>query len=250
MAYNNHGDRKPSSTIYGKFHTRDENGAPITLTASPALAAYKDGSSTPITAGISLTEDWNAFTGTHSYEIDLSASASYTPAVGGSDFSLVLTQGEVDGVDQSGYEVAEFSVGKLATLAEIEEVVSIETGGLGQVTADRVAKERTFYVGSEGTVSRNIVHLIAWDTGTITLAFDLSELLKQADTTISTVSSVTVELGASITTSNLRKHQNQLIALWDVDPIDEDAAGSYAVIVTVATLDSNTYVVRGTLEVE
>jgi hypothetical protein len=119
------------------------------------------------------------------------------------------------------------------------------------VTADRVPKQQTFFVGSEGHESRNIITLNDWSTGTRTLAFDLSELLDQSDTTISTVSTVTVVKGAtSITTSNLRKHQEQKIALWDAAAITSANTGTYVVTVTITTADSNTIVVTGTLVVE
>lgn len=121
------------------------------------------------------------------------------------------------------------------------------------VTADRVSKQVTFNVGSEGTESRNIVKLNAWSTGTRTLGFDFSELLKQMDTTLSTVDTVTVvQLDGSpnITTSSLRKHQNGMVALWNTAAITTANAGTYVVTVTVTTTDSNTIVVTGTLEVE
>lgn len=123
--------------------------------------------------------------------------------------------------------------------------------GGGTVTADRVPKQLTFYIGSEGNTSRNIVTLNDWSSGTRTLAFDLSELLNQSDTTISTVDTVTVVKGVtSITTSNLRKHQNQKIALWDTAAISSANTGTYVVTVTITTADSNTIVLTGTLEVE
>lgn len=123
-------------------------------------------------------------------------------------------------------------------------------GTANTVTADRVAKQATFFVGSEGNSSRNIVTLNAWSSGTRTLGYDLTELLEQADTNLNTVTSVTVEGNASITTSNLRKHQNGKVALWDTAAISEANAGTYLVTVTVTTLDSNTIVLTGTLEVE
>lgn len=121
------------------------------------------------------------------------------------------------------------------------------------VTADRVAKQATFYVGSEGNVSRNIVTLNAWSSGTRDLAFDLSELLNQADTTISSVTSVTViqrDGSPTITTSALRKHQNGKVAIWTTAAISSANAGTYDVVLTIETVDSNTIVVEGVLEVE
>jgi len=130
--------------------------------------------------------------------------------------------------------------------AAVSSAVSANT-----VTADRVAKQVTFYVGAEGNTSRNIVTLNDWSTGTRTIGYDFTELLNQMDTTLSTVDSVTVVKGVtSITTSNLRKHQNGKVAMWDTAAISSANTGTYVVTVTVTTTDSNTIVVTGTLEVE
>ena len=132
--------------------------------------------------------------------------------------------------------------------AQVSDAISA-----GSVTADRVAKQQTFFIGSEGNVARNIVTLNAWSSGTRTLAFDFSELLDQADTRINAVSTVTVvqsDGSPSITTSNLRKHQNGKVAIWDTAAISSANAGTYVVTVTITTLDSNTIVVTGTLEVD
>lgn len=229
------------------FPTRDASGAPITL-VSGSIAVYKDDGATPIVAGITLDTDENSFVGNHYVEIDIAShAATYTAGT----YRIKLATGTVDGVDQSGYDVARFTIGQYMSRSEIEEVVTIETGGAAQLTATEVPRQLTFFVGSEGAVSRNIITLKAWSSGTRTLAYDLSELLDQANTTINTVTSVTVaKSGTSITTSNLRKHQEQKKAIWETAAISSANTGTYTVTITLVTIDSNTIVVTGTLEVE
>lgn len=132
--------------------------------------------------------------------------------------------------------------------ARVSEAITVNT-----VTADRVPKQNTFYLGSEGNVARNIVTLNAWSSGTRTLGFDFSEILKQTDSAINSVSAVTVvqaDGSPSITTTNLRKHQSGDIAIWDTAAISAANAGTYVVTVTITTADSNTIVATGTLEVD
>lgn len=137
------------------------------------------------------------------------------------------------------------------TLATGDDVAAIGTAN--SVTADRVAKQRTWYLGSEGNTARNIVTINAWASGTNDFAFDFSEILDQSDTTINTVSSVTViqrDGSPTITTSALRKHQEQKIAIFTCAAISAANAGTYDVTITITTADSNTIVVEGVLEVE
>ncbi len=97
------------------------------------------------------------------------------------------------------------------------EDVDVAAGGVSQISADRGTKDTTFYVGSEGVESRNIVTIHSFPSGTKTLAYDLTEKLRQGKTTLNTVVSVTVVKGeASITTSNLRKDRSQMEALLDI----------------------------------
>lgn len=152
-------------------------------------------------------------------------------------------------------ESADTKIGTPTDTDLATDIANVATGVSGlssnaTVTADRVPKTSTFYIGSEGYRARNIVSMNAWSTGTRTLAFDLTELLRQSDTTINAVSSVTVvDSGSnSITTSNLRKHQSEMIALWDTAAMT--VTGNATVTVTITTADSNTIVVTGTLSIQ
>jgi hypothetical protein len=138
--------------------------------------------------------------------------------------------------------------GTLATSADVSAVTTATS-----VTADRVPRQRTWFLGSEGNTARNIVTVNAWSSGTMDFAFDFSEILDQSDTTINTVSSVTVvqrDGSPTITTSSLRKHQEQKIAIFTCAAISAANAGTYDVTITITTADSNTIVVEGVLEVE
>lgn len=100
------GDRLLNTVVDFKF-TTVAPPAPTTLAGTPALAVYPINSTTEITAGITLTVDFDGRTGLNHVRIDLSASASYTRR---QDYCVVITTGTVGGVSAVGYVVATFSI--------------------------------------------------------------------------------------------------------------------------------------------
>lgn len=108
-----HGDIALGDTIDIKFTTVDANGAPATLSGTPAVAAYVGNGTTEITAGITLTVDFDGRTGLHNIRIVASAGNGFAA---GSDVDLVITAGTVGGTSVAGYKVAAFSIEKRAAL--------------------------------------------------------------------------------------------------------------------------------------
>ena len=118
------GDIAEDATIRGSFNTRQADGTPITLT-SGTLAVYKDAGTTELTAGVTLSVDFDSRTGHHVFTIDTSASATYTP---GSDYRVVLTAGTVDGTSVAGTEVGSFSIeNRYSTPTDISSLTSAIT---------------------------------------------------------------------------------------------------------------------------
>lgn len=134
---------------------------------------------------------------------------------------------------------------------------SDEVGGVSgaNLTADKVAKSRTFAIGVEGNKADNIVTLNTWSTGTVTLAVDFdggdeSNGLNPGST-ILTFDAVTVTNNAdatTITTSNKLVQQNKKAANFDVAAIA--TAGTFTVRAEVTTTDSQKLTLVGTLVVE
>lgn len=94
------------ATVRIGFNTR-AGGVPITLAGSPAVAVYKDGGTTEITAGVTLSVDFDSRVGYHVAVIDTSADAAYTV---GSLYEVVLTAGTVDGESQVGTLLGSFRI--------------------------------------------------------------------------------------------------------------------------------------------
>src|SRR5215831_3457089 len=90
-----------------KFTTVSTAGAPTTLAGTPVVAAYPDGSTTEITAGITLTVDFDARTGMHNVAVVATEANGFAPGV---KYALVLTAGTVGGTSVVGYIVGEFTI--------------------------------------------------------------------------------------------------------------------------------------------
>lgn len=101
------GDFALESTFDTKFTTVTTTGAPTTLAGSPVISAYVGNSLTQITAGITLTVDFDGVTGMNHVRVVATAANGFATA---SNYQLVITVGTVGGTSVVGYVVAEFSI--------------------------------------------------------------------------------------------------------------------------------------------
>lgn len=101
------GDFRLGDTFDVKFCTVSTTGAPTTLAGSPAVSAYPGNSTTEITAGITLTVDFDARTGMHNVRVVASGGNGYATAT---NYALAITAGTVGGTSVVGYVVGHFSI--------------------------------------------------------------------------------------------------------------------------------------------
>ena len=100
-----------------KFTTRRfTTGAPFTLAGTPAVAAYPDNSVTQITAGITLTVDFDALTGLNNVRVVATGANGYAA---GSSYDLVITAGTVDSVSVVGEVVGSFTLERGAAFGRL-----------------------------------------------------------------------------------------------------------------------------------
>ena len=118
-----HGDLVLGDTIDVKFTTTSSTGAPTTLAGTPVVSAYPGNSVTQLTAGITLTVDFDGVTGLHNVRVVASSGNGYATAT---NYVLVITTGTVGGISVVGYCVGSFSIGARS--------VVLATGGIA-VTA-------------------------------------------------------------------------------------------------------------------
>jgi hypothetical protein len=102
-----HGDIRLGDTIDIKFTTRQISGAPSTLSSSPVISAYPGNSTTELTAGITLSVDFDSRTGLNNVRVVASSGNGYATAT---NYTLVITTGTVNSVSVVGECIGSFSI--------------------------------------------------------------------------------------------------------------------------------------------
>jgi len=147
-----HGDVRLGDTIDIKFTTRSfSTGAPTTLAGTPVISAYPGNSVTQITAGITLTVDFDAVTGLHNVRVVATSGNGYATAT---NYALVITTGTVGGVSVVGEVIGTFSI-------EARSALMPATAG------------RTAVVDAAGLVDANAVKVGPTGAGTAQTAGDI-----------------------------------------------------------------------------
>lgn len=101
------GDFALGVTFDTKFTTVQSTGAPTTLAGTPVISIYADNGTTEITAGITLTVDFDSRTGLNNVRVVATSGNGFAAGV---NYQIVITTGTVNSVSVVGYVVAEFSI--------------------------------------------------------------------------------------------------------------------------------------------
>lgn len=128
-----HGDIRLSQTINIKFCTVQVSGAPFTLAGSPVISAYPSNSTTQLTAGITLSVDFDGVTGLNNIAVVASGANGYLTAT---DYALVITTGTVNSVSVVGYTVGSFSIENRSALmpTTAARTLVVDASGLADAT--------------------------------------------------------------------------------------------------------------------
>lgn len=129
------GDFRLGDTIDFKFTTRRfSTGVPYSLAGTPSVAAYVGNSTTEITAGITLTTDFDSRTGLNHVRIVASSGNGFATAT---SIQVVITAGTVDSVSVVGEIVASFSIEARSALmpATAGRTLVVDSAGLADATA-------------------------------------------------------------------------------------------------------------------
>ena len=128
------GDIRLGDTIDVKFTTRSfSTGAPTTLAGTPVISAYPGNSTTQITAGITLTVDFDTVTGLHNVRVVASSGNGYATAT---NYYLVITTGTVGGVSVVGEVVGSFSIEARSALMPTTAARTIDVTATGAAGID------------------------------------------------------------------------------------------------------------------
>ena len=191
-----HGDIRLGDTIDMKFTPRSFTpGAPTTLAGTPVISAYPGNSTTELTAGITLTVDFDARTGLHNIRVVATSGNGYATAT---NYECVITTGTVGGVSVVGEVVGSFSIEARSALmpttaARTFDVTATGEGGVdwanvGSPTTANALTGTTIAVTQKVDVDTIKTNPVV-DGGTITF------------TTNSTVASTTNITAGTITTA-------------------------------------------------
>jgi hypothetical protein len=128
------GDIRLGNTIDIKFVTTSATtGAPTQLAGSPVVSAYVGNSTTEITAGITLTVDFDGRTGLNNVRVVASGGNGFATAT---DVQLVITTGTVGGTSVVGYVVAEFSIENRSALMPTTAARTLDVTATGEAGID------------------------------------------------------------------------------------------------------------------
>lgn len=125
-----HGDTTLGTTRDFKFTTVNASGIPTTLAGVPVVSAYVGNGTTEITAGITLSVDFDGRTGLHNVRVVASGANGFAADT---DVQLVITTGTVDGNSVVGYVIASFSIQARSAAtpaqvnAEVLDVLTVDT---------------------------------------------------------------------------------------------------------------------------
>lgn len=186
------GDIHLGDTIDVKFvTTAAATGAPTTLSGSPVISAYVGNSTTQITAGITLSVDFDGVTGLNNVRVVATGGNGYTAAT---NIQLVITTGTVGGTSAVGYVVGSFSIDCRGVNQWLGTAVTAATAGIPDVN--------TKNLGNTSQTGRDIGASVLLSNGTGAGQISLSSgavLLQatQAGVTIPTVTTVTNQLTAA-----------------------------------------------------
>lgn len=112
-------------TIDIKFTTRKfSTGAPFALSGG-VISAYPGNSITQLTAGITLTADFDTVTGLNNVRVVATAANGYA---NDTDYALVITTGTVDSVSVVGEVIGEFSIGRSAAVDFLDTEIAAIIG--------------------------------------------------------------------------------------------------------------------------
>jgi hypothetical protein len=112
------GDFALGATFDLKFTTRQITGAPFTLAGTPVVSAYVGNSTTQITAGITLSADFDGVTGLNNVRVVATTANGYAV---GSNYQLVITTGTVNSVSVVGEVIGQFSIANRFKAGVIDE---------------------------------------------------------------------------------------------------------------------------------
>lgn len=150
-------------TYYFKFTTRAfATGIPTTLGGTPVLSVYEENNLTQITAGVTLTADYDTVTGLNDVAVVATTGNGYEI---GKYYDVVITTGTVGGVSVVGEVVGHFRVMPSEDAgAGIKDVNTTHISDTAQTANDNGADINTLLTRLVGTIAAGTHNAQTGDT--------------------------------------------------------------------------------------
>lgn len=144
-------------TYYFKFTTRSfSTGAPTQLAGTPVISVYEEANLTQITAGVTLTVDYDTVTGLNDVAIVATTANGYEA---GKYYDVVITTGTVGGVSVVGEVVGHFRIMPAedagAGIPDVNVTHWLDTAAATPTTAGVPEVDVTYVSGTAQTANDN-----------------------------------------------------------------------------------------------
>lgn len=163
-----HGDIRLGDTLDLKFCTVQSTGAPTTLAGSPVISAYPANSTTQLTAGITLSVDFDSVTGLNNVRVVASSGNGYLTAT---NYVLVITTGTVNSVSAVGYVIGSFSIENRSALMPTTagRTAVVDAAGLIDANAVKVGPSGSGTAQTARDIGANVLLSPGTGTGQLTI---------------------------------------------------------------------------------
>ena len=194
------GDIRLGATLDVKFcTTAAATGAPTTLAGTPVISAYVGNSTTEITAGITLTVDFDGRTGLHNIRVVASGGNGFATA---SNYQLVITTGTVGGTSAVGYVVGQFSIEARSNLMPTTADRTLDVTATGTAGVDWANVEGQSTSVNLSATTTNVVN-------TATATTTVNGLAANVITAAATAADFGTEVAGAVWNEDATGHQTQ-----------------------------------------
>jgi len=236
------GDIRLGDTIDIKFTTRQISGAPSTLGGTPAISAYVGNGTTQITAGITLTADFDGVTGLNNVRVVATSGNGFATAT---NVDLVITTGTVNSVSVVGEVIGSFSIEARSALmpTTAARTLDVSAGGEAGVDWANVGSPTTAVNLSATNIDVDqVVASVSGAVGSVTGA--VGSVTGAVGSVTGAVGSVTGNVGGNVTGSvgSVTGLTNATIAdaVWDEDATAHQTQGTFGQAIGDPGADTDT----------
>lgn len=231
-----YGDIRLGDTIDLKFTTRSfTTGSPTTLSGTPAISAYVGNGTTEITAGITLTADFDSRTGLNNVRVVATSGNGYATAT---NVQLVITTGTVGGVSVVGEVIGSFSIEARSALMPTTAARTLDVTATGAAGLDWGNVENPTTAVNLSATNIDTDQVVASVTGAV------GSVTGAVGSVTGAVGSVTGNVGGNVTGSvgSVTGLTNATIAdaVWDEDATAHQTQGTFGQAIGDPGADADT----------